>query len=102
MHRPLDWAAADCLSAGGGGGCAMQSATHSSTTACARAGAPALSRRPIGAGAGYFAETGRDIEPGGEDSVHASHSDEPWTVAFPSGVVNQLTALARNIEATAR
>jgi 3-isopropylmalate dehydrogenase len=35
--------------------------------ACARAGLPAPDTIPIAAGAGYFAETGQDIEPGGEE-----------------------------------
>lgn len=34
--------------------------------ACARAGLPAPQRAEIAAGAGYFTETGQDIEPGGE------------------------------------
>ncbi|RYH11271.1 isocitrate/isopropylmalate dehydrogenase family protein [Tropicimonas sp. IMCC6043] len=41
--------------------------------ACRQAGAPALDFDEIRAGAGYFRETGRDIEPGGE--VRAGNAD---------------------------
>ncbi len=41
--------------------------------AVAKIGAPVLRQETIHAGAGYFAETGRDIEPGGEE--HAGEMD---------------------------
>jgi 3-isopropylmalate dehydrogenase len=52
--------------------------------ACAKAGAPTLRRQAIAAGAGYFAETGRDIEPGGEHAAGQADAIYLGAIGLPS------------------
>jgi len=52
--------------------------------ALAKTGAPALRYDTILAGAGYFAETGRDIEPDGEDRAGAADAIFLGAIGLPS------------------
>ncbi len=52
--------------------------------ACARTGAGALIRQPIAAGAGYFQETGNDIEPGGEEAAGDAAAIFLGAIGLPS------------------
>jgi 3-isopropylmalate dehydrogenase len=52
--------------------------------ALTRVGAPMLSIREIKAGAGYFAETGADIEPGGEESAAEADAMFLGAIGLPS------------------
>jgi len=47
-------------------------------------GAPALNYKEVAAGAGYFAETGQDIEPGGEDRCAAADAIFLGAIGLPS------------------
>lgn len=52
--------------------------------ACTRAGLPAPVEESINAGAGYFAETGRDIEPGGEERAGMTDAIFLGAIGLPS------------------
>ncbi len=52
--------------------------------ATSKTGAAALSYDPIQAGAGYFAQTGQDIEPGGEDRAGAADAIFLGAIGLPS------------------
>ncbi|RMD92941.1 MAG: isocitrate/isopropylmalate dehydrogenase family protein, partial [Alphaproteobacteria bacterium] len=52
--------------------------------AVARAGLPALERFEVRAGAGYFRETGRDIEPGGEERLGEADAIFLGAIGLPS------------------
>ncbi|WP_147125398.1 isocitrate/isopropylmalate dehydrogenase family protein [Shimia ponticola] len=52
--------------------------------AIAATGAPALTYDPVNAGAGYFAETGQDIEPGGEDRCAGADAIFLGAIGLPS------------------
>ncbi|MEM6825052.1 MAG: isocitrate/isopropylmalate family dehydrogenase [Pseudomonadota bacterium] len=53
-------------------------------SACARAGTAPLEIEPIAAGARYFSETGRDIEPGGEERAGAADAIFLGAIGLPS------------------
>ena len=53
-------------------------------SALATTGAPALHYDPIAAGAGYFRETGHDIEPGGETRAGAADAIFLGAIGLPS------------------
>ncbi|WP_068118642.1 isocitrate/isopropylmalate dehydrogenase family protein [Tropicimonas marinistellae] len=53
-------------------------------TACERVGAPALQFDEIRAGAGYFCETGQDIEPGGEARAGEADAIFLGAIGLPS------------------
>ncbi|MEM9584301.1 MAG: isocitrate/isopropylmalate family dehydrogenase [Pseudomonadota bacterium] len=52
--------------------------------ALSKTGAPALSYIPVQAGAGYFAETGQDIEPGGEEKAGEADAIFLGAIGMPS------------------
>ncbi|MGR3634665.1 MAG: isocitrate/isopropylmalate dehydrogenase family protein [Shimia sp.] len=52
--------------------------------ALARVGAPALYNDEIAAGAGYYAETGQDIEPGGEERAGAADAIFLGAIGLPA------------------
>jgi len=52
--------------------------------ACARIGLPPPVETPIAAGAGYFAETGQDIEPGGEERAGEADAIFLGAIGLPS------------------
>ncbi|SMX42727.1 isocitrate/isopropylmalate dehydrogenase family protein [Maliponia aquimaris] len=52
--------------------------------ACARVGLPAPVEQPIAAGAGYFKETGQDIEPGGEARAGEADAILLGAIGLPS------------------
>lgn len=52
--------------------------------AAAKAGLPTLKRREIIAGAGYYAETGKDIEPGGETRAGEADAIFLGAIGLPS------------------
>ena len=53
-------------------------------SACTHAGLPVPVEVPINAGAGYFAETGQDIEPGGEERVGEADAIFLGAIGLPS------------------
>ena len=53
-------------------------------TALSRAGAPPLRYEPIAAGAGYYRETGQDIQPGGEELAGAADAIFLGAIGLPS------------------
>ena len=59
-------------------------ATEIVDAALAKAGAPALDYDPILAGAAYFAETGKDIEPGGEGRAGEADAIFLGAIGLPS------------------
>jgi 3-isopropylmalate dehydrogenase len=52
--------------------------------ALARTGQPGIHYREIAAGAGYFAETGRDIEPGGEEAAGTADAIFLGAIGLPA------------------
>lgn len=52
--------------------------------ACGRCGLPEPRRRVVAAGAGYFSETGKDIEPGGEEAAGEAAAIFLGAIGLPS------------------